>query len=187
MGVDPVRKAFAPLSDGVIRVVEFESRHLTPRYVGWLNDPETVRYSEQRHRVHTMDSCHEYFLNQRQLPGYFLAIEEIKGKDACHIGNMGVAADPMNQTADLSIMIGEKSCRGKGMGLRAWVLVMDACLVDLGFRLVTGGTMETNSAMIHIFERCGMVIDGTLSTRFLWEGREVGLVAASTASRNMMA
>lgn len=186
MRVDPARKDFAPLSDGVIRVVEFESRHLTPRYVGWLNDPETVRYSEQRHRVHTMDTCHEYFLNQRQLPGYFLAIEEINEDDTRHIGNMGVAADPMNQTVDLSIMIGEKSCRGKGMGLRAWSLVMDACLAKLEFRLVTGGTMETNSAMIHIFERCGMVIDGTLPGRFLWEGMEVGLVAASAASRNRM-
>lgn len=45
---------FPPLDPGPCRVVRFADRHLTERYVGWLNDPAVVRYSEQRHSRHTL-------------------------------------------------------------------------------------------------------------------------------------
>ena len=35
-------------------------RHLTERYVAWLSDPDVVRYSEQRHRTHTLASCRHF-------------------------------------------------------------------------------------------------------------------------------
>jgi len=46
-----------------LRMVPFSEAHLTTRYVGWLNDPEVVRYSEQRHQTHTIESCRSYLLS----------------------------------------------------------------------------------------------------------------------------
>ena len=178
MSVGCYKAPFPTISDNVVNVMEFELRHLTPRYVGWLNDPETVQFSEQRHSVHTIESCRRYFEAQQKSENYFLAIEKT-GAEPRHIGNMGVTVDRNNQTADLSILIGERDLRGKGLGFRAWSLVMDACFRHLGFRFVTAGSMETNSPMIRVFQKSGMNIDAILPQRFLWNGREVGMVAAS--------
>lgn len=65
----------------------FREHHLTEAYVGWLNDPEVVRYSEQRHQKHTMESAREYFQTQENSINSFIAIEVLEG-DAIHIGNM---------------------------------------------------------------------------------------------------
>ena len=57
-----------------LRIVPFCELYLTPRYVAWLNDPDVVRYSEQRHRVHTLESCRSYWLSFSGTPHFFWAI-----------------------------------------------------------------------------------------------------------------
>lgn len=179
----PFPRHFPEISSGDLRIVEFAEHHLTPRYVAWLNDPETVRFSEQRHRVHTIESCRDYFTSQLTSSNYFLAIEEIS-EGIGHIGNMGVRLDTNNCAADISILIGEKALRGRGLGLRAWKAVLDTCLDRLRLRLATAGTMESNRAMVRIFEKSGMSIEAILPGRFLWEGGEKGLVMASRHRQN---
>lgn len=167
---------FPEIISGDLRIVEFGEQHLTPRYVAWLNDPETVRFSEQRHRVHTIESCRDYYEEEKVSPNYFLAIEE---QQYGHIGNMKVAVDKNNRLGDLSILIGEKHVRGRGLGRAAWRLVLEKCLTCIGFRMITAGTMETNLPMLSIFESCHMNIEATLPKRFLWEEIEIGWVSAS--------
>ena len=58
-----------------LKLIPFSEQHLTTRYVGWLNDPEVVRYSELRHHTHTTQSCREYLRAFRESPHYFWAIE----------------------------------------------------------------------------------------------------------------
>lgn len=92
---------------------------------------------------------------------------------------MGVEVDLFNNKADVSIMIGEKSVWGSGAASRAWALVMNVLVQELGIRLVTAGTMETNIPMIKLMNRSGMKIDAILPNRFVYENKQVGLVAAS--------
>lgn len=176
-------KQFPEVVSGSLRIVEFGEQHLTPRYVSWLNDPETVRFSEQRHRKHTLESCRKYFVEQLASPNFFLAIEEF-AEGIGHVGNMGVTLDANNCTADISILIGEKTSRGRGLGLRAWKAVLDTCFDQLGVRLVTAGTMEANRPMVRIIEKSGMSIDAVLPRRFLWEGSETSLVLAALHARS---
>ncbi len=179
----PFPRHFPETLSGNLRIVEFGERHLTPRYVAWLNDPETVRFSEQRHRVHTMETCRDYFAAQQASPNYFLAIEEVSAGTR-HIGNLGVTLDENNATADISILIGERDLRGRGLGLCAWRAVLSAGFEHLGLRLATAGTMESNRPMVRIFEKSGMVVEAILPGRFLWEGGETGLVLASLRNPN---
>ena len=169
---------FPECFDNKIRIVEFSKKHLTQQYVDWLNDPEVVYYSEQRHHKHTLASCLDYFESQRRSQNYFLAIEVINSNDR-HVGNIGVAVDPFNSLADVSIIIGEKSVWGTGIASRAWGLVLDVLIKKLDFKLVTAGTMETNIPMIRLMKRSGMTIDAILPNRFVGENKRIGLVAAS--------
>jgi len=175
---NPFPDHFPEILSGDLRIVEFSESHLTPRYVSWLNDPETVRFSEQRHRVHTIDSCRDYFVSQSASNNYFLAIEETSA-GLGHIGNVGVTMDIHNHSADISIIIGEKQQRGRGFGLTAWNAVLNACFDQLKLRIITAGTMEPNHSMVRVFEKSGMIIEAVLSKRFLWEGSETGMVLAS--------
>jgi ribosomal-protein-alanine N-acetyltransferase len=161
------------------RVVPFEPRHLTSRYVGWLNDPEVVRYSEQRHRVHTPESCRLYYQSFADSHDQFLAVESDTGPDAVHVGNMAIAVDVPNRVADLSIIIGEKSVWGTGTASKAWAAVVEHLLTRGQMRKVTAGTMSVNEPMLHLMQRSGMAIEAVRPKQFLWEGREVDLVLAA--------
>lgn len=169
---------FPEITDGVVRIISFNEKHLNENYVSWLNDIDVVRYSEQRHRKHSLESCRSYYEEQKKSDNYFLAIE-LAGKEIRHVGNLGISVNFVNNIVDLSILIGDRSVWGTGVGSRAWSLALKTILYDLNFRMVTAGTMEVNKPMISLMMRSGMKIDGVLPDRFIFEGDEVGLVLAS--------
>jgi [ribosomal protein S5]-alanine N-acetyltransferase len=160
------------------RIVRFTESHLTARYVSWLNDREVVRFSEQRHKIHSMASARAYFESFAGTPNYFLAIEA-RDPALGHIGNLSVAVDAANRNADVSILIGEKQAWNRGFGSRAWRAVLSELLTDGYFRKVTAGTMATNQPMLRLMERSDMHIEGVRSRHFLWEGSEVDLIMAA--------
>lgn len=153
-------------------------RHLTPRYVAWLNDPQVVRYSEQRHMSHSLESCKRYAEWFRGTAGFFWAIE-LKAAGRAHIGNLAAYVDERNRIAELSILIGEPGHGGKGLGTEAWAAAMRHLLDTVRVRKVHAGTMTENRPMLRIFEKTGMRIECRRSRHYLLEGREVDLVFAA--------
>ena len=89
-----------PIETPRLRIESFPDAFLTERYVGWLNDPDVVRYSEQRHKKHTLKSVTDYYTAQNKSMNHFLAIEAL-GVEHLHIGNLGVAVNPNNKFASL--------------------------------------------------------------------------------------
>jgi [ribosomal protein S5]-alanine N-acetyltransferase len=164
-----------PLETARLRIVPFSEVHLTPRYVGWLNDPEVVRYSEQRHRAHTIESCREYWRSFAGTPHRFWAILVSAGPLG-HIGNINAYVDGKNLAADVGILIGEKGAWRRGYGLEAWRAVCGYLLETAALRKVTAGTMAANKGMLRIMEKSGMVDDGRRIRQCLFESREVDVV-----------
>ncbi|WP_461209853.1 GNAT family N-acetyltransferase [Desulfocurvus sp. DL9XJH121] len=152
-------------------LVPFTEEHLTPEYVSWLNDPQTTAYSEQRHRRHTLESCRAY-LHGVQPPDLFLAV--CAKPDGVHIGNVGVAVDPANGLANVSIVLGVS--RGRGLGRVAWTAVCDHLFRALGMRKVQAGTMRCNWAMAALARGVGMREDGVRRRHYLLDGQEVDIV-----------
>jgi len=177
-------REFKPILIGDLYVSCFRRDFLTDRYVGWLNDPQVVRFSEQRHLQHSLESCEHYFEAMDHSQGLFLSLE-VKGSEMGHIGNISVVIDDNNSSADLSIMIGEKCAWGKGYASKAWITVMMYLLNDAGIRRVTAGTMDVNEPMIRLMRRSQMEIDCIRPRHFLWEGREVGFVMGSCFRRDI--
>ena len=132
----------------------------------WIQDPEVVRYSELRHGVDKPIVEGDNRPSERWT--VYLGDEEI--------GRLGVTFDKPNNTADLSILMGEKKHWGKGYGTEAWTAVMDHLLKSQ--RKVTAGTMAVNIGMLKIFKKSGMDWDGVRQWQFLWEGKEVDCVLA---------
>ena len=162
-----------------IRIVEFNINHITKNYVDWLNDKEVVKFSEQRHKLHSLETCLDYYNSQKLTDNLFLAIEFVQKNSVEHLGNIIVYIDKYNQTADVSIMIGNKQFWGKGYGFIAWDGILTYLKDSPQIRLITAGTMELNIPMLSLMRRSGMKIDAVIKNRFLFDSQCVGLVLAS--------
>ena len=156
----------------------FTEHHLTDRYVSWLQDAEVVRYSEQRHRGHDLESCRAYMQSFTGTPHYFVAVVA-KDINLGHIGNINAYVDENNGVADVGILLGDKRSWGQGYGTEAWEAVCRYLLLELNLRKVTAGTSATNAGMLGIMRRTGMVNDGKRERQLLMSGQEVDLVYAA--------
>jgi ribosomal-protein-alanine N-acetyltransferase len=161
-----------------LRIVPFGEDHLTERYVGWLNDPAVVRYSEQRFRKHTLESCRAYWRSFEETPNFFWAVV---AHDAGlgHVGNLNAFIDPRHMVADVGILLGERTVWGQGYGTEAFKAVCDFLLGMGGFRKVTAGTLAVNMGMLAIMRHLGMTEDGHRVRQCLFEGQAVDVVHAA--------
>jgi len=163
------------LRAGRLSLRPFAPAFLAPRYVAWLNDPEVVRYSEQRHRMHSLESCRAYVESFAGTPHHLWAIVANE-PSLGHIGNLAATVDAPNAVADLAIVVGERAVWGRGYGAEAWQAACDWLLGDGGMRKVTAGTMAENKGMLAIMRKCGMVEEGRRRDQFLLEGHPVDAV-----------
>lgn len=160
-----------------LRIMPFGEQHLTDRYVGWLNDPEVVRYSEQRYITHTLESCRTYWESFRGTPHHFWAIELLEGGNPeAHIGNINAYLDTRHGLADIGILIGDRGLWGKGYGTEAWLAVCDWLFKQAGVRKITAGTLACNRGMRTLMSRAGMIDDGQHSRHYIFEGEEVDVI-----------
>lgn len=150
----------------------FGPEFLTETYVAWLNDPEVVRFSEQRHRRHTLESCRRFMESFVGSPHFFWAITAPMG----HIGNITARVDEFNSLADISILIGNRSAWGKGYATEAYLGVMRFLFEELGIRKLTAGTLAGNSAMAKVAQKVGMKPDGRRRRHYLLGGKEEDVI-----------
>ena len=132
---------------------------ITDDYLGWLRDPEVLRFSNQRFRTHTRESCRQYLNSFSGTPNDFAAI--YRRSDGRMVGTMTAYVSPHHGTADLGILVGDRQSWGHGIGLDAWRTLMDHLLFTVGLRKVTGGTLRPNIGMLRIMERSGMHHEAT--------------------------
>jgi [ribosomal protein S5]-alanine N-acetyltransferase len=159
-------------------LVPFSEEYLTQKYVGWLNDPEVVRFSEQRFVQHTIESCRTYMDSYDTGPNYFWAIISCDPAEG-HIGNINAIVDVNNGVADIGIILGEKSVWGKGYGREAFTAIVNFLFQEVGVRKVTAGTVAINTSMVRIMERAGMKSDGSRARHCMFADREVDLIHAA--------
>lgn len=158
-----------------LRLVPFQEHHLSARYLGWLNDRELMRYSEQRHRTHTLESCRGYWMSFAGTPNYFWAIEETT-EGLGHIGNLNAYVNPPHRLADLGILIGEKTAHKRGYGLEAWQGVCRFLFGQPQIRKISAGTLAVHAAMRTLMRRAGMTEDGVRKRHFLVDGIETDVI-----------
>jgi len=158
-----------------LKLAPFGERHLTAEYVRWLNDRDLMRYSEQRHKVHTIETCRQYMQSFEGTSNCFWAIEEV-GAGLGHIGNINSYVDSRHRVADIGIVIGDARAAKHGFGLEAWTAVCDFLFDVVGIRKITAGTMALNTAMIRLALSAGMTEDGVRKRHYLYEEQEVDVV-----------
>lgn len=150
---------FTPLEGRKVLLRPFGPGDVTAEYVAWLNDPEVVRFSNQRFQRHDAASCAAYLTTFARSENLFLAIV---GRDEGRtIGTMTAYRNRHHGTVDVGIMVGDRGVWGRGYGLDAWTTLAGWLLGPGGLRKLTCGTLACNSTMRSIAERSGMRHEAT--------------------------
>lgn len=144
----------------------------TSRNLVWLRDPDVVRYSQQRHREHTLSSQLRYitsFSGKSHIWGIYLA------ESGNHIGNLSATHDDPNNVSDVGIMIGEAAFWGKGYATEAWKAACGWLLDKDGgdVRKLSAGCARSNEAMLKIIRDSGFKQEGELLNHLLIDGAPV--------------
>src|ERR1700752_2403597 len=143
------------------------------RQVAWLRDPDVTKFSEQRHKEHTVSSQLRFITGHRgPLWGIHLATSDV------HIGNIGAEHDVPNSIADIGILIGEKAYWGHGYGLEAWKAVCDFMLDKNqgAVRKLEAGCMKSNEAMLRIIRKTRFVQEGERVSHFDCNGTFISMM-----------
>ena len=160
-----------PLKGDRVLVRPFVENDLSDEYVSWLNNPETVRFSNQRFLDHDIVSVRRYFASFEGSSNAFFAIEDAQTQQ--HVGTMTVYVQPHHRTVDVGILLGK---RGNGYGKEAWRLLVDWLLDTCQARKVTAGTIICNYGMIRLMEHAGMHHEATRVDQEVIDGQPQDIV-----------
>lgn len=168
--------SFQEIKSTRLSLAPFSEDYLTDRYCSWLNDPEVVKYSEQRHLNHTIDSCRSFFQAVTQSPDQYLMAIVVNDEPYGHIGNIMASVDRKNALAEITILIGEKEAWGRGYGTEAWQAVMTQLFELERVRKIAAGTLAPNRGMLQIMTKCGMKEEARFVRHYLLDGEEVDVI-----------
>src|SRR5882672_1714067 len=160
---------------GTQRLVLRPLTKATPRQVAWLRDPEVVRFSEQRHREHTLSSQLR-FVGSFAGRSHLWAIYRLDSGE--HIGNLSAVIDQPNNVAEVGILIGDRTSWGQRYGLEAWIGACDWLLSESGggIRKLEAGCMRENAAMLKVLHKSKFVPEGERINHFMLHNRPVGML-----------
>lgn len=152
----------------------FRPTDITAEYISWLNDPVVMRFSNQRFVRHSAETCIRYLSTFEGSSNHFLKIVDLRTANC--LGTMTAYVSVHHQVADMGILVGPASARGRGVGREAWSLLLGWLLHREDIRKVTGGCMRANHAMVRIMEQCGMALEAVRPQQELLDGAPQDLV-----------
>ena len=156
----------------IMRPHKIEEAHI---FAEWLNDPEVVKFSEQRHKKHTVLSQRDYWMSKATTePDIYYVIDYATNNRP--IGSISATIDLNNQIANVGIIIGDKSVWGNGYGYEAWECFCNYLFIEKKIRKVEAGSMSSNKSMRRICERFFMQLEGTQRGHFLIDAMPSDLV-----------
>ncbi|MCS7084161.1 MAG: GNAT family N-acetyltransferase [Aquificaceae bacterium] len=152
---------------------ELSIRRLLPedvseRYLSWLRDEEVTQFLEMRWSSYTLEELKDYIHKLSKSQTDFLMGIFVSG---VHIGNVKIGSiHPIHRNADIGIIIGEKSFRGKGIGTKVIMMATEFAFKELNINHLLAGAYSQNEASIRAFQKAGYSIAGRLKNRAFYKG-----------------
>lgn len=152
-------------------------------YPGWLNDAEVCRGNSHHVFPYTREGALAYIRQAAQTRDS-LILAVILRDGHRHIGNIALQdIHPLNRSAELAILIGERDVWGSGFAHEAAELIVAHGFTELNLERIECGTFSGNTAMQKLALRLGMKEEGRRRRAAYKNGRyqdvvEFGLLRA---------
>jgi [ribosomal protein S5]-alanine N-acetyltransferase len=154
----------------------FERSDIRDGYLSWFNDSVVCAYSQHNRVLYTRDAAYAYFDKVKESKNR-LMFAIIQKSNSRHVGNIALnAIHDINGSADLSILIGEKSVWGQGFGKEASYLLCRYAFDNLKIHRITCGLFSENAGMKKIAEFLGMTREGLRRQAVCKDGRYVDIL-----------
>ena len=143
-----------------VQLVPLTEKHLDATY-RWVNDPSMMRLLGRTARVEP-DEHKRWFeqLKERTDCRYF-GVET--AADGAHVGNIWLwDINRADGKAEVRILFGDETGRGRGYGSEAIALVADVAFETMGLRRLYAYVFSINPRAKRAFEKAGFSCEGTL-------------------------
>jgi RimJ/RimL family protein N-acetyltransferase len=152
-----------------LRVIE--KNDLNENYQSWFNDDEVCKFNSHHRFPNYKQNMDEYYNSViKSKNNLILAI--INKENNRHIGNISLQEiSQIDRSAELAIIIGDKSCWGKGVGKEAIKLIVNHGFKDLNLNRIYCGTSKDNVGMQKLAKFFGFKKEG-VARQALFKGGE---------------
>lgn len=142
-------------------------------YHNWMNDKEVVQFLEARFSKNSPEDIRSFVIETNKNPDtVFLAIC-LKDSNL-HIGNVKVhRIDRNHKSGEVSILIGEKKCWGKGYGAEAINLISEYVFSTLNLNKLTAECYANNLGSLNAFKKAGFKEEGIRKKQYFYNGSYV--------------
>ena len=143
-----------------VNLVPLDRRHLV-RTLTWANDPGLMRVMDRVRVVSEAEHLAWFEALARRDDRVYFAVETID--EARHVGNVWLSAiDRRHRKAELRVVIGDASARGRGIGTAAIDWMCRHAFDELSLHRVYAYVLAINPAARRAFERAGFALEGAL-------------------------
>jgi diamine N-acetyltransferase len=141
-----------------------------PLFYQWANDPETRGLTGEIRPSEYAATVEYYEKITKESDRVWLAVV-VRETDQV-IGETGLLRMfPAWRTTDWSLIIGEKSARGKGYGTEAALLMLDYAFGYQNFHRVAIGVVGFNAGALQFYERLGFQREGIQQDGYYYDHR----------------
>jgi len=167
------------LKGSKVRLVKFTDRHVTAKYIDWLNDHRVNRYMF----AGRIPLCREEITipdGQREMRFAMMSnLSYDKVKDALvqdneylnYIGTTSInSIDWISRRAEVGYMIGEENYWGAGIATEVVSLLSDYCFNRLNMNKIEAGVVEGNIGSIKVLDRNGFKEYCVIPQEYFLEG-----------------
>ncbi len=162
------------LEGKITTIRAFRESDINGAYLSWLNDNETMRYSNQRFITHNKNSALNYINSFIDTSNRFFAVED---SNTCKvIGTITAYCLEREGIVDLGILLGDKGSAGKGFGKDCWCAMIEWLKNQDNVRKITAGTVSVNKPMLALMRAANMLEDGRRRKQQIIEGQPVDVL-----------
>ena len=169
----PPRLGQAPYGE-LVRGKGYYLKRLLPEnisdtYIGWLNDPEVIRFVQVRFQARDRESVAAFVAGFDHVNNFIFGIFAAENDD--YIGNITLRADPIHLFANMGYLIGNKKYWGADAALEACRMIADFAFFERGLRKIIDCTTENHIASNFNFRRLGYTYEGKIPDLYWSEGK----------------
>ena len=148
------------------------NKDISKKYFNWMNSKEIQRYTEQRHKKHSMRDI-KAFVEAKNLStteflyGIFLKKKNVND----HIGNIKLGPiNRIHKTADISYFIGEKELWGKNYTTLAIKEIIKIAKKKK-IKKIQAGFHELNKGSKKVLKKNGFKLEGKLNSSIAYKNK----------------
>lgn len=145
-----------------------------------INDPDTENMLGGSSYPVSYDMQCEWIENQKNDDTVFRTIIALKDEKKTGIGTIILNnIDMKNGTAEIHVKLAVENNRGKGYGTEAVNTMVKYAFNEMRLNCIYAEILEYNLPSIKLFEKCGFIKEGILSSRVFKGGKYINLMSFS--------